>query len=280
MKNRLLLIDGHNLLFQMFFGMPTRIPSRDGFAIQGVIGFVGAVGKLINMLSPTHVLILFDSETHNPRFELLEDYKAGRPDYSDMPDDENPFTQLPYIYRALNFMGIAHTEVTNAETDDVIASYALTADADTEVYISSFDSDYFQLITNRVKIIRYRGDSSVICDSCYILKKLGIIPSLYRDFKALVGDTSDNIGGIRGVGPKTAAKILNEYGSLEELLPDPSRIPDEKTRRIISENYDLLLRNIALIGLDTHAPMPFSLDKLHTPTERFRTMDVIRGIGL
>ena len=280
MTKRLLIIDGHNLLFQMFFGMPSRIAGKDGRPIQGVIGFVGAVNRLIDMLSPTHVAVIFDSETQNPRFELLCEYKANRPDYSTLSDDENPHSQLPDIYRALDFMGIAHAEAQCAECDDVIASYALSADADTEVYISSFDSDYFQLITERVKVVRYKGAASAICDREYINKKLGIEPELYADYKSLVGDTADNIPGVRGIGPKTAAKIINSYGALCDLLSDTSCVCEDKLRASLEESREILMRNSALIRLDAHAPLPFDYRSLEIPTVKYRTMDVIRGINI
>ena len=96
-KSRLLIVDGHNLLFQMFFGMPSRIRNREGRSVQGVIGFVGAIRKLLTLVAPSHLLVLFDAPTHNERCDLFEDYKANRPDYSLVPEEENPFSQLPEI---------------------------------------------------------------------------------------------------------------------------------------------------------------------------------------
>ena len=121
--NKILIVDGHNLLFQMFFGMPARIINKDGKAIQGTLGFVGALLKIIKMVKPTHTVVLFDGERHNPRTDLDENYKANRIDYDNVPDDENPFTQLSDIYNALDFLGLKHTETTVCETDDVIAAY-------------------------------------------------------------------------------------------------------------------------------------------------------------
>ena len=123
--DKLLIIDGHNLLFQMFFGMPTKIMGAKGQAIHGAIGFIGALNKLLDMYRPTHLVVMFDGETKNPRKEILEDYKANRPDWSEMPEDEIPFTQLPIIYEALDYMGVKHAETTICETDDVIAAYAI-----------------------------------------------------------------------------------------------------------------------------------------------------------
>ena len=100
-EEKLLIVDGHNLLFQMFFGMPNRIVNKDGKAIQGVIGFVGALNKIIKQVEPTHMVVLFDGEHENSRTELLPEYKGNREDYSLVEEEENPFSQLPDVYRAL-----------------------------------------------------------------------------------------------------------------------------------------------------------------------------------
>ena len=97
MSDKLLIIDGHNLLFQMFFGMPSRIVSRDGRPIQGVIGFVGALIKIIKQVNPQHVVVLFDGEHENKRVDILSEYKANRIDYSLVAEEDNPFTQLEDI---------------------------------------------------------------------------------------------------------------------------------------------------------------------------------------
>lgn len=276
---RLLIVDGHNLLFQMFFGMPSRIIGSKGVAIQGVIGFVGAINRLLDTYRPTHLCVMFDGERHNPRKDILKDYKANRIDYSEVPEEENPFTQLPLVYDALDYMGIKHTETTVCETDDVIAAYALKYGMDSEVLISSFDSDYFQLINEKVKIIRYRGKCSVLCDEKYINEKYGISPSLYLDYKCLVGDSSDNIPGIRGIGPKTAAKLVNTFGSLESIIDRCEEIESEKIRLAIKEGEKILKRNMTLIALGGDADIPFTLDEVEFNNPYIRTMDVIRGIG-
>ena len=279
MNRRLLIIDGHNLLFQMFFGMPSKIPDQNGNDIRGVVGFVGALNRLIDMISPTHIVALFDCETHNARCDILEDYKANRIDYSTVADEENPFTQLLAIYEALDIMGIKHTEIRDAEVDDAIASYALTKDGDTEIFISSFDSDYFQLLCDGVKLIRYRGQSTVIIDSEYLKNKLGIPPRLYAEHKSLVGDSSDNIKGIRGIGPKTATALLNEFGSLESLYESLDSVKNERIRESLRENKETVFKNLSLIKLDLRADIPFPLSELVCPEKRFRTMDTVRSIN-
>ena len=278
--DRLLLVDGHNLLFQMFFGMPERIISKDGRAIQGVVGFVGALSRLIRMCEPTHIGVIFDSETHNPRAECFADYKANRPDYSEMPDGENPFTQLPLIYRALDAVGIRYAEANECECDDIIASYALRYGRESEVVISSFDSDYFQLIGDKVRVIRYRGSSSVICDRDYVFKKCGVYPELYAEHKALVGDTADNIPGVPGIGKVKAAAVLSECGSLERFFEQPELLKSAKIREKLLLARADIERNLSLIRLSGECALPFEIEELRYTGRGFGTIETIREIGL
>lgn len=278
--SRLLLVDGMNLHFQMFFGMPSKFRNENGIGIWGVVGFVGALNKLINMVEPSHIAVIFDGEGHNPRCDLLEDYKANRPDYSELGDEENPFIQLPLVYEALEAMKIPFCEVHGCECDDVIAAYARRFSGEFEVVISSFDSDYFQLISDKVRVIRYRGLSSAICDAEYVKNKCGVAPEYYADWKSLVGDTADNIKGIFGVGPKTAARLISEYGTLGEMLANIDEICPEKLREKIREGAEILKRNYSLIRLDGDCELPFKIDELLFSAERIKTMDVMRKIGL
>ena len=278
-KGCLLIVDGHNLLFQMFFGMPSRIKNRDGRSVHGVIGFLGAIRKLLALVSPSHLLVLFDAPTHNERCDLYENYKANRPDYSLVPDEENPFTQLPDIYRALDALGIQHTECEGCEADDVIAAYALKLRDEYEVVISSFDSDFFQLIGDGVRVLRYRGDASVLCDADYVHSRCGVPPSLYAHHKALVGDTADNVPGIPGFGPKTAARLLLQFGSLHSLIEHADAITPVRLCDALVSHQDELLRNLRLIELGGSARMPFSADELSYTTVPFSTTQLLRELG-
>ena len=211
---KLLIIDGHNLLFQMFFGMPSRIINKDGKAIHGVLGFVGALKKIIKMTNATHIIVIFDGEHENDRAELLTDYKANRVDYSTVPDEANPLSQLDDIYAALDFMKVIHIEATEFEADDAIASYVYRHGGAMQIVISSFDSDFFQLISDNVSVLRYRGEKSVICDEAYLQDKYGILPKQYVDFKSLMGDNADNIKGAEKVGSKTATQLISQFGDM------------------------------------------------------------------
>ncbi len=280
LMNKLLLVDGHCLLFQMFYGMPGRITGKNGHAIQGTLGFLGALRKMIAMVQPTHVAVIFDGEVQNPRTDLDTDYKANREDFSNADEDDNPFSQLPDIYAALDLMGIAHTETTDCETDDVLAAYAKTYGQDSAIVIASQDSDFFQLITDQVHVLRYRGEHSVSCDTAYIQSKFGIHPCQYADFKSLTGDGSDNIKGIPGVGPKTAAALMTQFGTLEALIDHTEQITRTRLREAVEQNLDRLRLNKQLITLDGQAVIPFALDQLVYIDCGFTTTQILESIGL
>lgn len=277
--NRFLIVDGSNLLFQMFFGMPARIVNDQGKAIFGTLGFVGALLKIIRKVSPTHIVVLFDGQHENERSGLDPDYKADRIDYSEVPEEENPFSQIDDVYAALDFMGIRHAETTNCETDDMIAAYALAFGKENEIVISSFDSDFFQLITDQVSVLRYRGEKTVICTPEYVKEKFGISPKQYADFKSLTGDTADHIKGAEKVGPKTAALLLNEFDTLENILSHADRIKKPAVRDSIIRNTEKLKVNYKLITLDDHVSVPFRLQELEYVYSGITTNEVLKGIG-
>ncbi len=285
-RKKLLLVDGSNLLFQMFFGMPARITNEQGRAIQGTLGFVGALLKIIRMVEPTHVAVLFDGETENPRKELDEEYKANREDYSQVAEEENPFSQLPDIYAALDYLGICHAETTVCETDDWMAGYVRKyiyerqEPGEVQLVISSFDSDFFQLISERVCILRYRGEKTVLCDPAYIREKLGIGPEQYADFKSMTGDTADNIKGAEKIGPKTAAQLLKEFGTLEEIIARTEEIKKLSIRESVRKNAERLRKNYRLIRLEGTGELPFELEELMYCYDGVTTNEVLKGIGI
>ena len=277
---KLLLVDGSNLLFQMFYGMPARILNSEGKPIHGTLGFVGALLKIIRRIQPTAVAVLFDGECHNDRTDIDENYKANREDFSQMEEEDTPFSQMPDVYRALDYLGICHKETTDCETDDWIAAYCRKYGEMTQIVIASQDSDFFQLITENVTILRYRGDHSVLCDAAYIRKKLGITPSQYADFKSLTGDTADNIKGVDKVGPKTAAWLLQEFGDLESIIARAGQITKPSIRASVTQNAERLRRNYQLIHLAGEAEIPFTLERLHYVDDGVTTTQVLTAIGV
>ena len=278
--DKLLVVDGSNLLFQMFYGMPARIVNGQGRAIQGTLGFVGALLKIIRMVHPTHVLVAFDGECDNGRTALDENYKANRTDYSAMAEEDTPFSQLPDIYAALDALGIRHRETENCEADDWIAGCAVQWGKDMDVVIVSQDSDFFQLITERVSVLRYRGKATTICDIAYIQEKLGIHPRRYAAFKALTGDTADNIRGADKIGPKTAAELMNTFGDLQTLLAHAESIRKPSIRQSVVQNAARIRKNYDLIRLTGDAALPFGLEQLRYQDRELTTTQVLKKCGI
>ncbi len=278
--DRLLIVDGCNLLFQMFFGMPARIVNKQGRAIQGTLGFVGAMLKIIRRMEPTHVIAIFDGEHENSRRELDSGYKANRPDYSAVCEEENPFSQLPDVYIALDYLKIKYTETVDCEADDMIASYVLSSGENTEIIIASFDSDFFQLITDRVSVLRYRGEKTVVCTPEYIMQRYGITPKQYADWKSLVGDTADNIKGAESIGAKTAAALLREFGSLPRILFYAEKIKKPSVRESVIRNAEKLGTNYRMIQLSNCTALPFDMQELKFHDSGITTNEVLKNIGL
>lgn len=279
-EDKLLLIDGHNLLFQMFFGMPARIRGKNGKSVQGTLGFTAAVLKMIRTLNPTHVLVVFDGECHNVRTDINEDYKSNRPDYGALSDDENPLSQLPDVYAALDYLKIRRFECEDCECDDIIATYAKTIGQNTQTVICSYDSDFFQLITDKVTIYRYKGDSSVICDAEYLKAKFNVTPERYVDFKCLTGDKADNVKGADKIGEKTASKLINEYFTLKNLLENASKIKRESIKKSLIENKRRLIDNYKIIKLDSRNSLPLELNDLTYDLPKVNATHVLKAIGL
>lgn len=280
MKRKILIVDGSNLLFQMFFGMPSRIYNEQGIGIWGVLGFVGALLKIVRQTNPTHLTVLFDGDNENKRTLINSDYKANRIDYSQARDEENPYSQLTYIYQALQYLGITYAETTNCEVDDWISSYTSLYGKDNEIVVSSFDSDFFQLISDNVSIFRYRGDKSILCTPKYLREKYGIEPYQYADFKSLTGDKADNIVGADKVGTKTASVLFQEFGSLDNIIRNAETIKKQSVRESVTKNSERLLRNLELIKLDGQNDVPVGLDDMLFTYSKITTTEVLRGIGL
>jgi len=278
--SHLLLIDGHNLLFKMFYGMP-EIFGRDGQKVQAVVGFAGAMRKVVSLCRPSHMLVLFDSEDCGDRRTDCPEYKANRPDYSAMAPEDCPFTKLPYIYRLLQEMHIPYAEIHGCEVDDVIAAYALRCSAEGwYVNIMSTDRDYYQLIRDNISVLLYHGFDSVSVTAETVFAKYGVYPDRFADHKCLVGDKSDNITGVAGIGNKRAASLLNQYGSLEEILAHVEAITPPKIREALRDSGALLARNRRLILLDGSAPLPYEPDTLAAPRFVHDGQPILQELGV
>jgi DNA polymerase-1 len=232
----------------MFFGMPRPFYNQKGEDVKAVVGFISSIGKLLKKLKAERVVVVFDTETStSKRLDAYDDYKQNRIDYSQVADEENPFLQLPKIIKTLDHMGVYYIEARDHEADDYIASICEKYQSDYEVFIVSTDSDFNQLVNDRIKIFNPRGRDGAIYDEDKVYEKLGVTPKRVVEYKALVGDTSDNISGVKGIGPKRAVEILN-HGTLNQILDGQTDLAEKYSSKIL-EAKETVLRNLDLIEM-------------------------------
>lgn len=280
-KKKLLLVDGHELLFRMFYGLPFRILDRDGSSVHAVVGFVSSILKVANFLKPDYLLVVFDSEEGSFRDEAGVGYKENRVrNFSGVDDEDNPFFQFDNIVKCLDCLGVRNCEACGVEADDVIAGY-VNEYLDLDVFILSRDSDLFQLVSDRVSVVCSRGSKIDKIGVDEVCEKFGVEPRRVADVKALVGDKTDNVDGVFGVGVKTASKLLNEFDGVEDLLENLDRVFPLGLREKIGGSRDLIERNISLVRLDRGVDLPFELEELKVGNfGGLKTMDVLREVGV
>ncbi len=229
MDRLLLAIDGNSLLFQAYHAFfKANLTTRDGFPTGALKGFFTKFFELLKQ-EPSHVLVAFDVHQPTFRHEKYPDYKLGR-----KAPDEDLKKQMPVVRELLRSMGVAVIECPGYEGDDILGTFARRAEAaGMETLIATGDRDSFQLITGRTRIY-YTKDNSII-DADALLEKYGLTPDRMRDLKALMGDSSDHIPGVSGVGEKTARKLLSEYGDLESVLAHAQEVKGKLGEKLVAE---------------------------------------------
>ncbi|GAA2744209.1 DNA polymerase I [Terrabacter aerolatus] len=258
--SRLLLLDGHSLAYRAFFALPAEnFSTTTGQHTNAVYGFTS---MLINMLrdeEPTHVVVAFDKARQSFRTEEYADYKAGR---ARTPDEFQG--QIPLVKEILDALRIRYVELDGYEADDIIATFATQAEAkDLDVLICSGDRDTFQLVSDKVTILYpVRGVSEVSrMGPTQVQEKYGVPPTRYSDLAAMVGESSDNLPGVPGVGPKTAAKWITQYGDLDGIVASIDQIPG-KAGQSLRDHLDQVLRNRRLNQLVKDSPVGVEIEDL------------------
>ena len=262
--SRLLLLDGHSLAYRAFFALPAEnFSTTTGQHTNAVYGFTS---MLINMLrdeAPTHIAVAFDLSRQTFRMEEYPDYKAGR---ARTPDEFQG--QLPLLHEVLDALRIRYVELPGYEADDIIATLATQAEEEgIEVVICSGDRDTFQLVTDRVNVLYpVRGVSEVArIDPAAVMTRYGVPPVRYSDLAAMVGESSDNLPGVPGVGPKTAAKWITQFGDLDGIVAGIDQIKG-KAGEALREHLDQVLRNRRLNQLVRDAPVGVTVDRARAGT--------------
>ena len=248
-----------------------------GGPANAVCGFVRMLQKWLNDFRPTHVAIIFDSGRSPWRVAIWPQYKTGRP-----PRPAEMEAQVPDIRSIVSAMGLVIVERANEEADDVIAMLARNSSrAGAKVYIASNDKDFTQIVTANVHIIHSGRKGTKIVDQEAVVERYGVSPTQMVDFLSLVGDDTDDIPGVPGVGEKTAADLLSRFGSLDGLLQDLDQISSVKVRSSLFTWSQQIQINQRLIRLESSdAGLPRHVDLIRGQSDTMKLEDLFRKYGL
>lgn len=260
MKNKLVLIDGNSIAYRAFFALPL-LNNDKGVYTNAVYGFTTMLLKVIDEEKPTHMLVAFDAGKTTFRHQTFQEYKGGRqktpPELSE---------QFPLIRELLDAFQVKRYELENYEADDIIGTLAkqVSAEDEWEVKIYSGDKDLLQLVSPKVTVaLTRKGISNVdTYDETVVHEKYGITPKQIIDMKGLMGDPSDNIPGVPGVGEKTAIKLLKEFGSVEKLLHSIEKVSGKKLKENLTENKEKAIMSKELATIFTEVPLTLPAEEL------------------
>ena len=275
---RLLLVDGHYYAYRSFFAIRDLTNSR-GEPTNAVFGFVKALRKMLAELKPDAAAVIWDAGLPERRMQLLPSYKQQR--------DETPgdlARQFPVIEEGVKALGVHNVRLWGHEADDLIASYAAAArGGDSEVVIATNDKDIYALVGEGVLIystnktdFKDPKDSFTLLGPVEVEAKWGVPPGRIPDVLALTGDAADNIPGVEGVGPKTAAKLVREHGPVALLAENPSLIKNEKLRDKVAAAAERLRDNLELVRLEHDLPLPVALSALTISADRAAVVELAK----
>ncbi|MCC6775329.1 MAG: DNA polymerase I [Hyphomicrobiales bacterium] len=259
------LVDGSSYIFRAYHALPPLNRKSDGLQVNAVLGFCNMLWKLMRDMKPeerpTHLAVVFDKSERTFRTEMYPDYKAHRPD---PPDDLRP--QFGLIREAVRAFDLPCLEQAGFEADDLIATYARQAcEAGATATIVASDKDLMQLVNDCVVMYDTMKDRKIGIPE--VIEKFGVPPEKVIEVQALIGDSTDNVPGVPGIGVKTAAQLIGEFGDLETLLARASEIKQEKRRQTLIENADQARLSKKLVTLDDHVALDVPLPDLavHEP---------------
>ncbi len=264
-SEELFLIDGSGFIFRAYYAMAysrqSGMTNPDGIEVGAVFGFTNMVLKMLRDYNAPNIAVIFDAARKNFRNDIYPEYKTNR---DETPEDLIP--QFPLIRDATRAFDIPALEVEGYEADDLIAAYArLALEASKKVVVVSSDKDMMQLVRPSVRMLDPMKGKWI--DEAGVFEKFGVTPDKVIDVQALAGDSVDNVPGVPGIGVKTAAQLINEYGGLEELLARAEEIKQPKRREKLIAHAEDARVSKKLVTLDDYAPVPLPLEELkaHDP---------------
>ncbi|WP_240374636.1 DNA polymerase I [Bacillus piscicola] len=275
--SKLVLVDGNSIAYRAFFALPL-LSNDKGVYTNAVYGFTTMILKILEEENPSHVLVAFDAGKKTFRHDTYQSYKSGR---QKTPVELSE--QLPLIRKILDAFCIAHTELENYEADDIIGTLSKDAEAKGwEIKIYSGDKDLLQLVSGKTTVaLTKKGITNVeTYDKKAIMDKYGIEPEKIIDMKGLMGDNSDNIPGVPGIGEKTALKLLIEYGSLENVLASIADISGKKMKERLGENKEQALMSKELAAICRETPLDLQINTLERQEYSIKEVtDLFKELG-
>ena len=256
---KIAIIDGNSLINRAYYAMRNPMITRDGIFTQGIFGFLNMMDKIKRDYEPEYMAVAFDMKAPTFRHKEYDQYKAGR---KKMPPELA--MQIPLLKDILAAMNVKQLELEGFEADDIIGTIARKAEEDgLEPYIITGDKDELQLASDKTRvIITKKGVSEFeIYDRGAMIEKYGFTPQQFIDYKGLMGDQSDNIPGVPGVGDKTATKLILEFGSVENLLANTEDITPKGLKKKIEDNAQLAVMSKRLATINTNVPVDIDFDE-------------------
>jgi len=257
----LFLVDGYALAYRSFFAfIRNPLINSKGENTSVSFGIVNSIWSLIDKYNPTHLAIVFDTPAPTHRHKIFPKYKSTR---AKMPEDMAD--QLPRMREIIEAMNIPMIEKDGVEADDVIGTLAVKALSENyNIFIVTSDKDFNQLVNDKIKILKPQkgGAELVVFDANSVLENMGVPPEKVIDLMGLMGDSSDNVPGIPGVGPKTALKLLHEYDTLENVLKNADNIAAKGLKKKVTENKDSAILSKELITILTDVEVEFHISEL------------------
>lgn len=270
--SKFFLIDGMSLVFRSYHALSrSGLTNPDGEPTGAIFGFANTITSLIDKYEPKHMLVVFDTREPTFRHDMYDEYKANRDEF---PEDLVP--QLEKIKELLDLLGIPQFEKDGYEADDIIATLAKKAtDEKIDAYCLTNDKDFYQLVTDHIKILRpsTKGNDLRVVDYPEVKEKFGVAPDKVIDIQALIGDSVDNIPGVKGVGVKTATPLIEEYGSLEALYENLDNIKSKSTRKKLEENKENAFLSKKLVELMKDAPVELDMESFEHKNTKFEDLD-------
>jgi DNA polymerase-1 len=275
--SKLVLVDGNAIIHRAYHAMPAMLTDKEGNPINAVYGFTSMLLRIIEDLDPTHLVVCFDRKEPTFRKEMFDDYQSHRPEA-----DTELVSQFGTVRKVVSSFGIPIFEKAGYEADDLIGTIAKKAEEDLDgVVIVTGDKDILQLVTDKTKVyLPIKGLSvAKLMDKDDVMTKLGVWPEQIVDYKALVGDPSDNYPGVMGIGPKTAESLLDEYESFEKIYQNINKVPQTTQKKLI-DGKEMGEMSYKLAKIDTNVPIKYDVEKAKDwGIERKEILETFSDIG-